>query len=38
MGAATSGEAPEVDELKRLFDKHDVTASGKLERQEARVV
>ena len=28
-------EAPAAEELKRLFDKHDVTGSGNLERQEA---
>ncbi|CAK9033695.1 unnamed protein product [Durusdinium trenchii] len=35
MGASGSVEAPDANELKRLFDKHDVTHSGKLERQEA---
>lgn len=35
MGASVSVEAPDADELKRLFDKHDVTQTGKLERQEA---
>ena len=34
MGASVSVEAPDADELKRLFDKHDVTHSGHLERQE----
>ena len=34
MGASGSVEAPDADELKRLFDKHDVTRSGNLERQE----
>eukprot|EP00438_Fugacium_kawagutii_P024935 Skav213192 [mRNA] locus=scaffold2826:135359:137147:+ [translate_table: standard] len=34
MGASASVEAPDADELKRLFDKHDVTHTGKLERQE----
>ncbi|CAJ1342965.1 unnamed protein product [Effrenium voratum] len=35
MGATASVEAPAAEELKRLFDKHDVTGSGNLERQEA---
>eukprot|EP00434_Breviolum_minutum_P016686 symbB.v1.2.014710.t1/scaffold1080.1/size139481/6 len=35
MGASGSVEPPDADELKRLFDKHDVTGSGNLERQEA---
>ncbi|CAK9045392.1 unnamed protein product [Durusdinium trenchii] len=35
MGASGSVEAPDANELKRLFDKHDVPHSGKLERQEA---
>lgn len=34
MGASGSVEAPDANELKRLFDKHDVPHSGKLERQE----
>ena len=36
MGASGSVEPPDADELKRLFDKHDVTGSGNLERQEAQ--
>ena len=37
MGASVSVEAPDADELKRLFDKHDVTRSGNLERQEVLI-
>ncbi|CAE7878819.1 ANKRD50 [Symbiodinium sp. KB8] len=35
MGATASVEAPSADDLKRLYDKHDITGSGHLEKQEA---
>ena len=37
MGATASVEAPSADELKKLYDKHDITGSGHLEKQEARL-
>ena len=38
MGATASVEAPSADDLKRLYDKHDITGSGHLEKQEARPI
>ena len=35
MGATGSVEAPSADDLKRLYDKHDITGSGHLKKQEA---